>query len=267
MSERYDPQAVDDTPGRSEYFSRKDAKWFVLLFVIAAAAGYPLFQWGNDQKNKALCSNNIKALGDALNLYAEQNDDRYPPLFEADSSGAPDTSGGKIPVTWASVVRSYHNGRTDLRCPAADEDEHALTQWRGGPTPITYGLYAAHSTVTRTNIGSPDETILLAETSNLGSKGSFDPLPYKDASGNRLSDAFVIGWDNSNEAPNAQTKAVTRLAFRETGNGAFGEKSYSRHSPRIHAITVSGRRVLLSPQDSRATWRITTLTGQWRSQP
>lgn len=267
MSDRYDPQAVDDSPGKSEYFSRKDAKWLLLLAVVALLGGIPIYRWGLDLRNKKLCSSNVQALGEALNLYTESYDDRYPPLFEATAAGEPNVQDGRTPVTWATFIRGQHNGRNTLSCPAAEEDEVAKTEWSGGPQPITYGLYAAHAAVTRSTIDSPDETILLAETSSLGSHGSFDPLPYRDGDGNPIPDAYVIGWDNSNTEPNAKTKSVTRLAFRDTNGGRFGPESHSRHSSGIHAMTVSGRRILLSPDSSRTTWGVSTLRGQWRNQP
>ena len=266
MSDRYDPQAVEDAPTRSEYFSRKDAKWILALVVVATIAAYPLYQWANDQKNKAVCSNNISDVYKALSIYANNNDDRFPALFNSDASGSPSVRNGRV-ETWASAMKVYHNGRTELRCPASEDDEDARTEWGGADVPITYGLYAAHATVNTTNIDSPDETILIAETSDLGTQGSFDPLPYKDEAGNKVSDAFVIGWDNSNEAPNAGTKQVTRLAFRGYSDGRTTEDTHPRHANGIHAVTVSGRRVLLKPDDSRTSWGVGTLRGQWRSQP
>ncbi|RYG27951.1 hypothetical protein EON81_29325, partial [bacterium] len=240
MSERYDPQAVEDSPTKSEYFSKKDLKWLVLLGVVAAAVGYPLYKWGLERSHKALCSNNIKALADAMNLYAEAYDDRYPPLFDADASGAPVRVSGKAPVTWASYIRPYHNGKTSLACPSALEGEAAMTEWGGSSVPISYGFYAGHASVVRANIDDQDETILLAETSSLGAQGSFDPLPYKAPDGTLIPDAFVIAWNDSNVAPTMATKSVTRLAFRNTGDGAFGAESSARHESGIHAVTVSG---------------------------
>ncbi|RYG31109.1 hypothetical protein EON81_23600 [bacterium] len=267
MSDRYDPQAVDDSPAKSEYFTRKDAKWLLLLIVVAVIAGYPLYKWGLEKRNKALCVGNIKALGEALNLYTESYDDRYPPLFESDAAGSPNVADGRTPVTWASFVYGQHNGRTSLVCPAAEENEASTTEWGGKPQPITYGLYAAHASVTRSTIDSPDDTILIAETTALGVLGSYDPLPYRDHAGQPVSDAYVIGWNNSNTAPNAQTKSVTRLAFRDTGNGTFGAESHSRHEGGIQAVTVSGRGLILTPSSSLTSWNVSTLRGQWRNQP
>lgn len=268
MSNRYDPQAVEDSSSKSEYFSRKDAKWLGVVVLLGVIAAYPLYQWGNEKKNKAVCLRNIKAIGDALNLYAENTDDRYPPLFDADSNGSPYSNNGRPPITWAFNVASYAGARADFRCPSVEENEAAEIQLPGrASAPISYGLYAAHASVIRANVDDPDTTILVAETSNLGTFGSFDPHPYEGLNGQPTPDAFVIGWDNSNTAPDAQTRAVTRLAFRETGNGEFGPSSRPRHSEGIHAVTVSGRRILLTPDRARTMWDTTTLRGEWRSQP
>ena len=42
MSDRYDPQAAEDTPSKSEYLSRKDLKWFAILLVFGFLAGIPV---------------------------------------------------------------------------------------------------------------------------------------------------------------------------------------------------------------------------------
>ena len=263
MSDRYDPQAADDAPGRSEYLSKKDAKWIAIILGAIALAAYPAYQYANDQKNKALCSNNVKAIGDAMNLYAGGFDERYPPVFADNGSGQPTVNAEGVAETWASGISSYINSTKSFRCPGAEAEESAPALVASGSSPMTYGMYVDHGTTSRTSIDAPDETILVAETSDLGTQTSFDPLPLSPH------DVFAIGWNNSNTEPSRETTSVTRLAFRNTGTGNYGgEKVVGRHAAGIHAVTVSGRRVILKPNDAyvRYATASATLSGLWRTQ-
>ena len=267
MSERYDPQAVEDAPAKSEYVTRKDIKWVAILGILAALAGYPIYQYANEQKNKKVCSANIKAISEALTQYAQDNDDRYPFLFQADAAGNPQAAASGAPETWATAVGGRLKSLDVFRCPGAEPSEAAISASpTTGTFPITYGLYTDHALRAVATITSPEETILVAETSDLGALGSYDPLPYGSPSA-PLHDSFSIGWDNSNVRPNAKTRAVTRLAFRKAENGKFGDESVPRHSAGIHGITVSGNQVLMKPSESFVQWSIRNLVGRWRTQP
>ncbi len=264
MSDRYDPQAVEDSPAKSEYMTRKDAKWIALILGLGALAAYPIYLYANEQKNKAVCSSNMKAIYDAVAGYAADNDDHYPAIFQADGEGAPQVQASGAPETWATAVGGNVKSLDVFRCPGAEKGEAARSASPGaGTMPITYGLYRDHALRAVNTVTSPDETILLAETSDLAALGTYDPKPYPRESG----DAYVIGWDDSNERPSKATRSVTRLAFRNAGDGAFGAKAEPRHSAGIHAITVSGNRILLKPSDSFVQWSIRNLVGRWRTQP
>lgn len=267
MSERYDPQAVEDAPAKGEYITRKDLKWVAVLLALAALAGYPIYQYANEQKNKKLCSGNMKSIGQALAQYTQDNDDRYPFLFQADVAGNPQPSKFGAPETWATAIGGRLKSLDTFRCPSAEPGEAAISSSpTTGTFPITYGLYTDHALRAVATISSPEETILVAETSDLGALGSNDPLPYGSPS-NPMHDAFAIGWDNSNVRPNARTRAVTRLAFRKTRGGRFGEDAVPRHPAGIHAITVTGNQILLQPSESFVQWSIRNLVGRWRTQP
>ena len=150
------------------------------------------------------------------------------------------------------------------RCPAVEPGEAGLTR-RGKARldeRIAYGFYPPYATEFRANIDDPDETILVAETSDHGALGSYDPRPFKG-----VSDAFALGWDDSNVAPQspATTKSITRLAFRDGAKGPYGPDATPRHQAGIHAVTVSGRKLLLGPGDSFVQWGLRNLVGRWRS--
>ena len=152
-------------------------------------------------------------------------------------------SGSDAPYTWISDIAPLLSKRTKLICPAADESEVAYSVNPEGGPPIgsTYGLYMPYANAIFGNIDSPDRVVLLTETSNAGSLGTYDPKPFKSTK----NDGMVVGWDNGNFAPNQETQSVTRLAFKGTKNGPTGSAE-GRHGEVIHAISAGRLKIYLN---------------------
>jgi len=107
----------------------------------------------------------------------------------------------------------------------------------------TYGMYVPYGGILTSLVESPDEVVLIAETSNRGAKDTFNPKPY----GENLPDGFTIGWSNSNGTPDKSTTSVTRLAFPGSANGPT---KIGRHGSFLQALTASGRLISLVPDDA-----------------
>jgi hypothetical protein len=107
---------------------------------------------------------------------------------------------------------------------------------------------------------NPSDTALIVETSNNGSQGSFNPLPFTDSSGNRVPfDAFMVGFDDSNELFTPDSKRVTRLAFRGKEQGG-----HARHSAGIHVFYLDGHKEFLKPGRDRLKNIYPDAEGPWR---
>jgi len=250
MSDAYDPQATEEeASSKSQHMTFKDIRVLGVVILVTALILYPVYQMGRKKSEKAQCVNNLKAMGDAIALYANDHDDGLPVLFR-EENGVPAVNKRGLPYTWVSDISKYMNKRASFRCPSADEKEVVYVE---DPTdsklkiPCTYGMYAAYSGYKTFNIDLPERTVLLAETSNQGAMTSFDPLPFKDKDGKPIPDGFVIGWSDSNLQGGPASKSPTRLAFRDSANGDFS-KAAGRHDEGIHALVASGARFIMQPK-------------------
>jgi hypothetical protein len=279
VSDAYDPSAPEgDRIGRSELASKKDVRNVLIALAVITIGMYPVYKMMERNSERARCQANMKAISDALGLYASVHD-RYPIIYAMDEEHEPLLDGRGLPgTTWASDISEYMNARANFLCPSSLAQEvAAIPTARTAPEQklkehpertelISYGMYAAYSGFPVAMVENPGSTVIVAETSNLGARGSFDPVPFK----NKAPDCFVIGWDNSNTAPDDQTKAVTRLAIFDAAGKFTTSDTPARHdietkdkgAPGIYALTASGGRTVLRPPS--AIYSTTGLTGNWR---
>lgn len=200
---------------------------------------------------------------EAMMVYSSDNDGRLPPAYESNRQGDPEVDQDGLAITWVSLVSQYKSDKVSFICPASEEVEKAYSRSIDGSERIasTYGYYGVYGGQSLELIDDPDSVILLAETSNNGALGTFNPLPFS----NTKNDGMVIGWNDSNLEPSEQTSSVTRLAFRESSGGIF-ENKLGRHEATINAITASRQRRVIGSSDARTEYSRSkfTLTGYWR---
>ncbi len=255
MSENsaFDPQATeDDAAARSQYMSIKDWRIILIGLAVLSVALYPIYQIGKEKSEKAQCVGNFKAMFTALGLYAKDHDDGLPPAFRANGDGTPSLGETGLIYSWHSDLAPYMNTRASFVCPSAQPDEIITVE-----DPLdsrktlkaSYGMYLPYSAEKIFNIESPDTTIIIAETSSAGAGDSYDPLPFKNESGEAIPDGVAIGFDNDNFFPNKKSKSVTRLAFRKSSTGVF-DGAVGRHNEGVHALTATGELVILKPKEA-----------------
>lgn len=268
MSEdsRYDPQAPEgDTGLSSQYMTKKDARWIGAVTVVLGILMVPVYRIALDARNKTVCVAHMKDTVSALALYATDNDNRYPIAYEMGPNGEPSNPTGGAPISWVTLVKRYK--AKPFTCPAADNLQHSKSVDPNDPALFvesSVGFYSAYSGISQNDVDNPNQVVILAETSNHGSFGTYNPVPFKTADGKEVAnDGFVIGWDNSNDAPNEETQSITRLALKGTDKGVFSDIAEPRHSAGIHAITASGAKILLRGAAAKASWGRYTLTGTW----
>ncbi|RYG32590.1 hypothetical protein EON81_20290 [bacterium] len=229
----------------------------------------PVYFMGKRNSEKARCVLNFKSMFDAVNLYTKDHDDGLPPVYVVGENGQPATNKKDEPYTWVSDVAGYMTTRANFRCPSASEEEIVRVQSPTGGPPIesTYGMYMPYGGVKTFNVERSDTTILVAETSTEGSRGSYDPLKFKH-------DGVVIGWDDNNFQSTESSATITRLAFKDVANGDFS-KATGRHDSQdkkgsfsgVHALTASGELILIRPGDSKITDRADKLPGGFWNVP
>lgn len=284
QQDAYDPSAPEgDSSGKNQYFSKRDIKMLGIILVVLGIILWPIYQYGKGQSEKSRCTQNVKAIYQALQQYSINHDDRLPPIYRTDVIGgtAPGLGeDGKV-YTFASDVAGYMSRRASFTCPSADLSEAVPTESPEADLKInsTYGMYAPYGGYLSSVIPNPSETLILAETSNHGARGSYNPKPFIDVTGKEVPwDGFVIGWDNSNGkfgrdgsslVPDRGAKAVTRLAFRDSADGHFANSKPSRHDSGIHAISADGQLVLIKPKSANVNIQRSTglPIGSWEAPP
>jgi hypothetical protein len=256
--------------------SWKDIRVLGLVVLLLMAGLFPIYQMGIKNSEKARCTQNFMAIYQAMNLYARDHDDGLPPLFRTGNGFVPGLGEetGR-PYTWASDIVGYMGERGDFRCPSAKPQELVRAehpQANDQSVTMSYGMYSPYGGYKTYNIENPDQTVLVAETSNLGTMSSYDPVPFKNADGSLLPDGFVIGWNDGNEVATSKSTKVTRLAFQNTASGTFGEQGIGRHTAEskqrkaiqvVHALTATGSKVNLTPGSAEIVQRDNLPSGLW----
>lgn len=266
----YDPDEPEGSKkSGSQYMSRKDLRWIVIIIFALLIAGTPVWMGMRDQRNKQVCKTNIRAIHAAMFLYAAENDDRLPPLYHVGDNGAPMLFDDK-PIVWASLLVPYMTKRAGFVCPAAEDSEKMSAYADDGDKradiELTYGMYLPMSSQPHLLLDSPKTTALIAETSNGGAMGTFNPLPFRDLTGKIVPfDAFMIGYDDSNTEFSEETNWVTRLALRETTDGESLKEAKPRHGAGIHVMYVDGHMRLIFGKDAEVKNLYPNLTGLWQN--
>lgn len=256
QTESYDPNTPEgaEPSAGSQYLSRKDVKWILLILVVLGIFMVPIYKVMLDGRNEHICRQNLSQVSKALGVYAEEHDGRYPPLFVTGSNGSPSLDDQGRAFSWISLLKDGMNTRSSFECPASDPSERTLNQPPSASDSTiasSYGMYAPYSAFSVAEIANPEQVVIIAETSNFGAKGSFDPLPYKTAEGKDVAaDGFVIGFQDSNTDITRSSTKVTRLAFSDVPSGDFKTHGTSRHSKGIWGLTASGEGVMLSPDSA-----------------
>lgn len=267
----YDPTAPEGDAGRSQYVSKKDVKIVIGGIVLLALLGVPVYKMLERNAQRSQCANNLRAISSAINQYSELHDGRYPPIMRTGPNGEPDLGETGYPYTWASDVDELMSPRATFTCPTAAPKELTTIEGHGKTIHLAYGMYEPYGGFLRNLVPNPDQTVLIAETSNLGAAGSYDPMPYKNLNGDVVPwDGFVIGWNNTNDTPTSSSAFATRLAFPGTSGGQFSEEKNSdaRHDGGIHALNCSGGMMrLLKQADAKITIRAGLPADLWEAPP
>lgn len=251
--EAYDASEQDERP-RSDHFSRKDLRYLFLGVVLLVVLMWPLYAILKGNSERSICANNFQAISTALGLYMTDNDDRFPPPFATGVGSEPRTDAKGRPFTWCSLLDGYMTSRATFVCPSAADDEkvHAQAGRSSGTLDTTYGMYPPYAGVYRETIPNISQIALIVETSNAGSQGSFDPVRFLGPEGQpQKDDGFAVGFDDSNDMPTPNSRAVTRLAFRNTADGKFGAEAGARHRDKIFVLNGDLRLRVITPEQAQ----------------
>lgn len=252
-TEAYDPTDPDDRP-KSNYLSMRDVRVVVIAMLVASVLLYPAVMRMIAARDKHLCKDNLGQVAKALLLYAEDNVGRLPPLYVQGENFEPRQFNGRA-NTWITLIAGgVRNHQKSFRCPAAHDEELAKNEGPENSTVLSsYGMFAALAAAPIANIPNPGSTAMVAETSNRGARGSYNPKPYSG-----VDDGFVVGFDNSNFNPDdggmevlSESRFATRLAFYDTASGTFKKDGLGRHDGGIHILFADSHIETLPPTISQ----------------
>ena len=174
------------------------------------------------------------------------------------------------PFTWCSLLQPYMSERASFVCPSATEEEAVRGQSGTSSDTLasTYGMYVPYGGYFKDTVTNLDKVVLIAETSNHGSRDSYNPRPFVNAAGETVTqDGFLIGFDTDNWVPNADSDSVTRLAFPGTANGKFDKEGPRRHRGGIIVLFGDGSTGKLTPDQARLNRLGSNIVGPWSVPP
>jgi prepilin-type processing-associated H-X9-DG protein len=271
----YDPEEEEGRK-RPSHITRREIIIVGIFVLIAAIAGIPVYRYLLDLKNTHICTQNLFDIGQAMEAYAADNEDRFPPVYMTDDAGNfPRTFDNKTVFSWASVISQYAKKPEVFSCPAASPEEGVLNAPGGNGNPFVsdYGMYAALSTVPRGSISQISTIALVADTDNQGTDGTADPLPFKDAQGNLIPDGIVIGLDTTNLTSADRSRAhinaakyATRLAMPDTDSRGFHKNSFTRHPDGLNMLMADLHREHIHGDEALVTHpgkNAPGITGRW----
>lgn len=273
-----DDEPIQDRP-KSHLITKKDVKRFLYVLPFIVLILYFLYAYFKKISDWHTCAGNMNSIYKAIGLYANDYDDRFPPLSPAcnPGTGTPYVTNGTV-QTWVTPIFQYDPRPEIYQCPAAQPGEAVPTAASIPPkkpgekhqdvvVQSTYGMYAGYAAASEALVQRSGESVFLAETANYGSQNSYDPQPYLDATGRPVPyDGFSIGWNDGNLTASTASRHVTRLAFHDAAKGDFS-KSTSRHDQGIHAIGPDGNLIILHPPDSTVSISGGLPSGMWQTAP
>ncbi len=241
----YDPQE-EEGRGKQSHISKRDLTILAVFAFVAIIALIPVYRYLMAVRDSHLCTQNLLDIGTAMESYAADNDDHFPPVYMvADDGVGPKVFDNKAVFSWVSAISQYTKKSESFKCPAAEPNEGVLNlPGTSGPDIVSdYGMYAGLSTASRGSIPQIANVILITDTDNQGADNTYDPLPLKDSKGNPVPDGMVIGLNNTNlEESNrslktlTQAKFATRIAFPDSAKGDFGDSTITRHPDGINVL-------------------------------
>lgn len=231
----------------SPYMSRREFKIIIFIFLLLMIPSYFLYGGCKRERDYVVSKENLHAMFGALSLYAQDNNEGFPTVFQLSPDGQVLIDGYGRPVVWANLALSYVEARK-LNNPSSKSDwDFVVTKPGAGGegTTVSYGMLSSLSTARYYDVNNPSECILLAETISSGLENSLNPLPIGVEK-----DGFAIGYDDSNGGITSSSKYATRLAFTSEEKHANLSKMNALHAEKgTLGISVSGSLRIIRASD------------------
>jgi prepilin-type processing-associated H-X9-DG protein/prepilin-type N-terminal cleavage/methylation domain-containing protein len=198
------------SPSRSDGFTLVEILVVLGIIAILAAILLPAFARARDGARRATCAGNLKQIGLAMQLYAQDNNHHYPFVGQPDNN--PNCS------LWADRVYPYVKSAQVFQCPAYERGEYrpgcpASENTEDWKQEITYdGSY---------DLNSPFGSFSIIISGGGDSRSIGIGLDFRGASESRYqrpaSTILVLDGDGNFVNPGRETPPFTGAALREWG--------------------------------------------------
>lgn len=212
--------------------STRDRVLVALIIVGVLAVLSPAYFELRRKAHNASCLSNLRHIGEAMNLYMQDNEGRLPP------------AGYTIPndsrmITWAVLMGAYM-APTHLTCPA--DIDHKGPPWLDPDAPearrihVSYGMFVPAATQKRDTLQYNGAMLaLIADSSAAGLNRV--PMPGVPAPQQPL----FLGFDTKDNITPKGAQVVQRLAvFSSTGDFARLDEMTARHGNTINMLFADG---------------------------
>ena len=188
----------------------------ISIIAVLAALLFPVFAQARESARKTTCLSNMRQLGFALTMYAQDYDETLPRAFVGTNGGS--RLDGKS-MRWPGLIASYVHSQAVFSCPASPLKYTPPTLSK----PISndegaYGINEAYALATRNNTGQ-------GMTTPIGRTLSLQPIPAETvalADGGGYSE-FV--WGDTTGINSPQFFAASKPPFLGSSQLSYNGKS------------------------------------------
>jgi prepilin-type N-terminal cleavage/methylation domain-containing protein/prepilin-type processing-associated H-X9-DG protein len=135
----------------------------IAIIALLAALVFPVFAKSREGGRRTQCTSNLRQLGTAFALYAQDYDGAFPRQVILPPEGTNYTC-------WDVQIRPYFKDRNIIACPSDTLSRHLDIPLLGRKLVRSYGMVANMSGVGSGQMSVPADTVLLLERSTVGTQ-------------------------------------------------------------------------------------------------